>query len=79
MKSDAFLNQRLAALLPGSSHEWMTRFIERLLNLRPDLNLSWDEAIEIAIDVHEHASLLAPERAARHVARERLSTLRDQL
>ena len=79
MKPNAFLNERVTLLMPASSHDWMNRFIERLLSLRPDLNLTWDEAIEIAVDIHEHAAPLEPERAARYVARERLTTLRDQL
>ena len=49
----------------------------RLQSLRPDL-LPGD-TLEIAIHVHGHASALEPEQAAKFVARERVTTLRDQL
>ncbi len=64
-------------LLSQSSHQWIERFMVRLQCLRPDL--SPGDTLEIAIDVHSHASALEPEQAAKFVARERVTTLRDQL
>ena len=71
------LDERATLLLPQWSHDWIERFMVRLQSLRPDL-LPGD-TLEIAIHVHGHASALEPEQAAKFVARERVTTLRDQL
>jgi hypothetical protein len=59
------------------SHEWIRRFMAPLHQLRPDLTS--EDTMEIAVDVHSVAFASEPEQAARYAARERVTTFRDQL